>query len=456
MRIRLNTIFYFILAADLALYFILFDGTSPYLDGSSILYYIIFTSCILFTVIINGKRNNIFLELLIAIVIVAYHFRIPILFCPDVPTIMARISISSALINGKILELSYHYLALSLAIVILNPRIGRSNYYVDKRVAKKVLWFSSAIIFFDMAMSIVSGYGQLSSLMGPFSIVIAVFSRNTAMLFVMTYVVAAGRTLSRSHKYWAAALIVSFVVHGLYSGLKGSIALLIIYYMLATLLCYGPISINAKKVVRAAMLLPLIGLSFFTGDIMRYFQRGVIGGEGVVDRFRMIGSASSNILYTVSSRLGLFDYYVEASENSLYLPYISFKYYCTSIVDKLTPGFDVFGSVYASRMFAYARQGGFPKIMHSDQMTLFGEASVMFSSLSIIWFVGMIVFFAFLVRIRPSSDSFINIFYVAVVFHAYWEWLYGFGFDMFLCQATIYPIICVSCMLWYCRFGCHK
>ena len=456
MRIRLNTFFYFILAADLFLYLALFDEASKYLDGSSILYYIIFTLCILITIMVNGKRKNIFLEILIGIIILAYHFRIPILLCSDMSTTMTRISVPSGLINDKIIELCYHYVALALAVIILNPKINKLNYYIDKRIAKKILSFSSVIIFFDIAMSAVSGYAVGSSFMGHFSIIISVFSRNIAMLFLITYIVAAGKTLPRSHKYWAAVLILTYVIYGLYYGSKAPIVLLIFYFIIARLICYGPIIIDIKKLIRTTMLLPLIGVSFFVGNTMRFYQRGLIGVDSVIDRLRMIGNSLTGVLHAVSSRLGYFDYYVETSENSLYLPYISFKYYFTSIVDKLTPGFDVFGSVYASRMFRYVREGVFPEIMHSDQMTLFGEASVIFSSLSIIWFFVMIMFFGFLVKIRLSSNSFMNIFYLAIILHAYGWWLTGYGFDMFVCQDLVYPIICFCCILWFCRLSFHK
>lgn len=459
MRVRLNTIFYFILAADLVLYLVLFDGTSKYLDDSSITYYIIFSLCILITIIINGKRKNIFLEMLIGVIIIGYHFRIPILLYSDVSTTMSRISVSSGLINHKIIELCYHYLALSIAIIILNPKINKLSYYINKHTANKILLLASIVIFFDIAIYSVGGYAGMSSLMGHFSIIFSIFSRDVAMLVVITYIVAAGRTLLRIHKYWATVLIVTFVVYGYYLGSKAAIVLLILYFMIARLICYGPIIIkirNIRNLIISIILIFLVGVGFFVGDIMRYYQRGLIGVDSVINRFWMIENSLVSIFHSVSSRLGYFDYYIEYSENSLYLPYISFKYYFTSIVDKLTPGFDLFGNVYASRMFYYAREGAFPEIMHSDQVTIFGEASVIFSFGSIMMFFIMILFFAFLIRKRPSRDPFMNIFYLAIIFHAYCRWLNGFGFDMFLCQNIVYPIIFFFCMRWFCRFTFHK
>lgn len=454
MRVRLNTIFYFILAADLLLYFNLFNGANKYLDGSSIIYYIIFSLCILITVMVNGKRKNIFLEMLIGITIVCYHARIPILLFPDVPTTMNRISVSSDLINSKIMELCYHYLALSIAIIILNPKINKLSYYIDKLKANKILLLASVAIFFDIATTELSGYAERSSFMGHFRIIPSIFSRNVAMLVVITYIIAAGKTLVRSHKYWATVLIVTFVAYGYYYGSKAPIILLIFYFIIAKLICYGPIIVeirNIRNLIMIIILFPLICVGFFVGNIMRFYQRGLIGIDSVIDRFWMIKNSLIDILHFVSSRLGYFDYYVESSENSLYPPYISFKYYFTSIVDKLTPGFDVFGVPYASRMFWYAREGVFHETMHSDQVTLFGEASVIFSFFSIIMFFVMIMFFGFLVKRRPSSNSFMNIFYLAIIFHAYCRWLNGFGFDMFLCQHIVYKITFFFCMLWFCR-----
>jgi hypothetical protein len=250
------------------------------------------------------------------------------------------------------------------------------------------------------------------------------------------------------------------VVYRTYIGSKSAVPQIILFFIIARLVCYGPIILsfrNFRSLILRAGLFILICVNFFIANIMRFYQRGLLEGHNVADRFLMIKDSYVNILHGVSSRLGFFDYYVESSVNSLYLPYISFKYYAMSIIDKLSPGFDVFNVVYASRMFRYARSGAMPKEgMHSDQVTIFGEASVIFSFLSIVWFFIMIIGFIFLIRITPSRNPFMNIFYSATIFYVYWEWIYGFGFDMFFCSALIYGIIFFFCILWSCRFTFHK
>lgn len=455
---RLNTIFYFILVADLLLYLSLFKGANKYLDGSSIVYYIIFSLCILSTIIINGKRKNVFIELLIILILISYHSRIPMLLLLDMPTIMNRISISSDLVNSKIMELCYHYLALSIAIIVLNPKINKLSHYITKHRADKIMWFASIVILFDIVSGefLSDGYGGTSSFMGHFRIILSVFPSAIAVLIIITYIVAAGKTLARSHKYWAVSLISTYVIYRSYSGSKQPIAFLILAFIIAKMICYGPIIIKSKHLIMSILLIPLVGLNFFFANIMRFYQRGIIGTDSVINELSMIKSAFRDILYSVSYRMGYFDYYVESSENSLYPPYISFKYYFMSITDKLTPGFDVFGVVYASRMFRYARDGAMPATMHSDQVTLFGEASVIFRFFSIIMFFVMILFFSFLIKRRPEKDPFLNILYSAIIFRAYWGWLYGFGFDMFFCVDLVYNIVFFFCMAWFCRIRLHK
>jgi len=63
----------------------------------------------------------------------------------------------------------------------------------------------------------------------------------------------------------------------------------------------------------------------------------------------------------------------------------------------------------------------------------------------------MILFFKFLLKRRPEKDPFLNLLYAAIIFRAYWGWLYGFGFDMFICIDVIYNLIFFFCMAWFCR-----
>ncbi|HEG43572.1 MAG TPA: hypothetical protein ENH94_05940 [Phycisphaerales bacterium] len=356
--------------------------------------------------------------------------------------------------NSKILELCYHYLALSLAIIVLNPKMNELNHSITKQRATRIMLFTSIVILFDIASGVFlsDGYAGTSSFMGPFRIILSIFSPAIAILILITYIVAAGKTLSVTHKCWAASLISTYCIYRCYSGSKQPIAFLILAFIIAKLVCCGPIIMKTKHLVMSTLLIPLVGLNFFLGNIMRFYQRGYIETNNLIERISAIKTSFGNIFRAVSSRMGFFDYYVESSENSLYPPYISFKYYFKSITDKLSPGFDVFGVPYASRMFTYARNGSLPKTgMNSDQVTLFGETSVIFSFFSIIMFFLMILFFKFLLKRRPEKDPFLNLLYAAIIFRAYWGWLYGFGFDMFICIDVIYNLIFFFCMAWFCR-----
>ncbi len=447
MRVRFNTIFYFVLAAGLLLYLKLFNGASQYLDSNSIVYYAIFACCIFITIVINGKRKNIFLEMLIILILSCYYLRIPILLCSDAPTTLTRISVSPGLVNHKILELCYHYLALSFAIIIINPKINKFSFNPDRQKAKKILLFSSALILFG----IVSDIPQVALNLGHFIIISRVCEPTILTLILITFIIASGRFISKGYKYWAITLIIIYSAYLCYMGSKQSIVLVLLQIIIARLVCYGPIVINIRDLITTIILFPLILGNFLAGSIMRLYQRGVIEGGGVIDSFRIMGNSFINMFYSVSSRMGYFDYYVESSLNSHYLPYISFKYYFKSIVDKLTPGFDVFNVPFASRMFQYARTGVMNETMVSDQVTLFGEASVIFSFFSPVMFFIMIMFFNFLIKKRPSNNFFMNIFYLAIVFRIYFGWINGFGFDMFFITDLVCNILFFLCILIFWR-----
>lgn len=399
------------------------------------------------------------MEMLIAVILVFYHFRIPILLFPDIASTMSRIPISGDLINSKILELCYHYLALSIAIILLNPKIGKIKHHFDRRKANKLLLLASVIIFFDIfsAEFLSEGYGGRAAFMGTFRIIPSIFTPATTVFILVVFLVVAKKNLTLHYKHWAMALIVIYAVYACYSGKKAPVLYLILNFLIAKMICDGPIIVKIRNAVAAIILVPLAIVSYFIGNTMRSYQRGIIDADIIIEKISMIKGSLGDMITAVSFRMGFFDFYVESSETAIYLPYISYRYYFKSIVDKLTPGFDVFGEVFASRMFWYARQGSFPeKGMHSDQVTLFGEASVIFSFFSIIMFFVMIMFFGFLIKRRPAADPFLNIFYVAIIFLAYCRWLCGYGFDMFICVEFLYNIIFFFCMAWFCRFSLHS
>ncbi len=458
MRIRLNTIFYFILAADLFLYLILFDGANEYLNGNSIAYYMIFSLCILITIAINAKLKNIFLEMLIAVTLVFYHFRIPILLLPGVLTEMDNIPISGNLVNSKMLELCYHYLALSIAIIIFNPKTGKIQCHINKHKANKIMLFVTTIFLFHIiSLEFLSnGFGGRSTFMGVFNIIPSILNPYLAMLVLIVYIVSAGKNLCRSHKYWAIAIITIQTGYAYYSGKKAAILLLVLNFLIAKMIYHGPIKVNVKNAIAAIIVVPISIAGHFFGNLMRFYQRDLFGMDVVNNTVQMARNSFNNILHSFSHRIAYFDYYVEKSENDLYLPYISCEYYFKAIVDKMSPGFDVFGVLYSSKMLRYARLGNISGVSNSEQMTLFGEASVIFSFFSIIMFIVMILFFRILIERRPTDDPFVNIFYVAIIFNAYSNWLHGFGFDMFFCIDVAYSILFFFSMVCLCHFSLHK
>lgn len=455
MQIRLNTIFYFILAAGMILYLKLFDGTSQYLDGNSIIYYTAFSFCILATIVINGKIKNIFLEMLIILILSCYYLRIPMLACPGVPTTLIRISVSSDLISQKMLELCYHYLALSLAIIIIKPKIKGINLHLDKIKAGRLLFLSSIMLFLTIAQVELFGYSYRGSnaSLGHFVAIISIFNSGTAMLVVITYIVAAGRNISKGHKYWAFALIIINVGYYCYFGSKGPIIMVLLQIIVARLVCYGPIVLNIRDMIALAVLFPVVLVNFFVANVMRYYQRGQVGTSAVINAFLGAKEHISDTVFSLSCRTGFFDYYVESSLNSCYISYISFKYYFKSIMDKLTPGFSVFNVSFASKMFEYARSGNISLAMNSDQVTLFGETSVIFSYLSVIMFFVFMMFFKLLIKMRPSKDSFMNILYLVLVFSAYFYWINGFGFDTFFVLELVYKFVFFFGLLWLYRLN---
>ena len=119
-----------------------------------------------------------------------------------------------------------------------------------------------------------------------------------------------------------------------------------------------------------------------------------------------------------------------------------------AVIDKITPGFDIFHKSYMSRALYWAREGMTYEGTNSEQITLFAESYILFG------FFSILIYFFFLFSFRLALQYYRNMlsikfaFYSFFVLQVFYDWIIGFGLDMLIGQ-SIYLFLGIVLVNWF-------
>ena len=99
----------------------------------------------------------------------------------------------------------------------------------------------------------------------------------------------------------------------------------------------------------------------------------------------------------ISSRLSYIDFSVnKISSSIIYVDFININYYFKAIVDKLTPGFDLYNLPFVTRSVYWISKDSVPSgksIMNSELIPIYAELDILFGTYSIIFTISFFYFF---------------------------------------------------------------
>jgi hypothetical protein len=463
--------FFFVLFLNII--FLAADKTFSYMYNLEF-EFLVFSGLILITIVINHVFKSIFLEILIAYTIIFFLVRMVFLVNGDASNQFQIRGLTYENVEDSMHLLSFIYSSLVLAIIIVNPRIDRTNLIQSKE--SKLLHFVFTFVFlvlcihFYLALNRGLGFSPEDKL-GSASIIMTILNEdNLLFLFFVTLMITPYSILK---KYWfyLVAIVPTYVLLSLYNGNKSGIFVLAIYFLLTMWAMKGVIFLSMKNIFQMGFLTVFAGFIFMVGTLTRMAKFNVvIGGTGTVNRYGYtdalkdiptllgFGQGSGAIkpgtldgaIQFVSYRIGYFDSFVDFVSTKAYGQYVSIGHYFKAIVDKLTPGYDVFNTPFASRMFTYARSGtdlgsiytsSNKNIMNSDQITGFAENYILFGYGALIPFILIMLIFGYLVKWFQHFSPIARGLFLTLMVHAYWKWIEGFGYDMLLVNEVTYRLI---------------
>jgi len=210
--------------------------------------------------------------------------------------------------------------------------------------------------------------------------------------------------------------------------------------LFALLACAGNFRIKITHVVSVSLLVILTSLlgSYVKAHTDASFF-GVIFEVGSFD-----AEVLWDLLLRIFARAAFLDFSIEILFNPEYGSYINFTYMFKSLIDSLTPGFDIFNvppiansllSIYNKDFTGVIDRLYADSNYHTDQIGFVAEAYHLFGfGFSLIWFfiIGLVFKLLHQVVFSLVHQLFYKFLCLAILLNIFWSFLQTFGLDTVL------------------------
>lgn len=447
MKISLNSIL-IVLTLFIFGYYILEDKSNSYLSGCEFqIYFLILVT--LGSLFINIALKNIFLEVIHLMFVVFYLGRIPFILDSGVISDVISHEVDASDIGWGLYVLLYQYTALVVCTVIINPKVKRNKFKViSKETFSRLIKLSFVILICNLYYIFFISQFAVVTLGSFFAILNQLFPTNMALLIIIMLFLLGDRPMIRKYRLYMTVVVISVIGSILYSGSKSGVLQVLLMFFLVSLIVRGPFIFRLRSIL---YLFPIGFLSialFFLGNSIRFYRRGMMEFGDIFDQVINYGhNSASFFVHSFSYRVGFLDFFLEKLSLEIYRPVVTFNYYYMSVIDKITPGFDVFNKPYMSRALFWAREGMTYEGTNSEQITLFAESFILFG------FFSILIYFLFLLSFRLALQYFKNMLsikyalYSFFVLQVFYDWIIGFGLDMLIGQ-SIYLFLGIVVVSW--------
>ena len=454
MKIRLNSIL-IILVLVVLVFFFLADKDDTYLISSEPQIYLLLIVT-LASLLVNAQFKNEFLDVINIVFVGFYLCRIPFLFAAGMGSDVTQRGVDVSEIPWMIIILTFQYLLLVVCTMIINPKIPRPlnniNHQHSEFIFKRLITWSFIIIFSNTILTTFWFDLHIETLSNVPAILKTIFTIPSALSLIIISSILIGKNIFLKYKYHIATCIILSGSVIVFQGGKGFMLELILFVFLATLVVHGSLVFRLRDLlILAGLGLVAVGL-YSAGILLRVFQVGENKDLPSLIQNFIEKNNFLDLLNAISYRIGYFDFFIEKISNPVYVPFVSFTYYFKALIDKVTPGFDVFGVPFMSRALFGAYHGDSP-INNSEFITVFGEVYLLVGFFSFCFYVPLLLIIKYVLsKFRTPSREANVIFYMFVIYMFYW-WLTGMGLDMlvaFIIYNGIFTLFTIGLIgMWY-------
>jgi len=250
------------------------------------------------------------------------------------------------------------------------------------------------------------------------------------------------KTISRQIYGIISILLIGYLVFTMFYGARGAML------TIGMAITYACLAVKQKVLIKKGYLL-LIMITIIPASIFAFhfasYARSITDPSAKknmsefihnVSEYKFEASDYSELMQPVFNRTGFLDYAMELIANrEAYSDVINVAYYYMSIIDRLTPGFDVFGTPKASNCMRNVYKGyeitETYTSYQSDQFTLYGELYVLCGGYySLLMFFIISWLFKRIYMHIVARDDFNTYFSKAILLYVYdYYFLNSFGMD---------------------------
>ena len=464
-RISINLLYYI---ASVSLIFFVLSKSDLSIYEFSKYELIIFILIFMVSVYFESKRENIFLKILILHCFIFYILIIPysiIQFIDENGMIFKRI-INLQQLPKSILILCYQYLVLFFSIYLINPTI---NFSLKKIKINEINFLLNLLIFLSIANITFNTFGRIdyNSYLKFFAVFFNIFNSGrivftfTALIFLV-YVskVKIYNLLPKSILFYTIYLIDTSM-----SGSRSSIIFILLILLLCCLYYLKLKNLSILNLITIFFLSIISVIGFFVSTLLRnisYKHNFDVRYEFIVEDYTSLMGSIKNInpLAAILNRISYFDFYLEKLINyKYYEDYINLSYYYKPLLDRITPGFELYNVPLASKILQdsfykqYFRENYLGNnynstVTNSEQITIFAESHILFGFYSIFYY--FVIFYMLKIVLnffkKINNQIFLQILNMTILL-LFFDWITGFGMDITI-MLSLYHFVFLMIILF--------
>ena len=424
---------------------------------------ILFVLVFILSIYLESMRENIFLKILIVHCFIFYIIAIPYSIFNSDDNILYKRNINSSQLPDSILILCYQYFVLFFSIYLINPTI---NFSLKKTKLNEINFLLNLLIFLSIANLTFNTFGKIdyNSYLKFFAIFFNIFN-SSRIVFTFTVLIFLVYVSKNKIYNLPPKTILFYAIYLIDTSIAGSRSSIFFLVLILILCCVYYLNFKNLKISNLLVIFMLGFIStigFYISTIIRgYKYLHAYGTDiSIMKEYNNFYDFLKNwllhnqfeIILALMDRISYFDFYLEKLINfKYYEQFINLSYYYKPLLDRITPGFDLYNVPLASKIiqesfykqfFKENNLGIFkPTITNSEQITIFAESHILFGFYSIFYY--LIIFYLLKILLnfltKINNYVFLQVLNMTILL-LFFDWVTGFGMD-FAIMLTLYHLI---------------
>lgn len=435
------------------LFLLLGNANGKFIEYSILqLYILIFIISIL--ILSNRILKNRLLDLLNINIVVFFISRIPFIYSESLLSDILLRHIDFIGINNALKILIFQILIFSTILIASTP-IARTinNVFLGNKDlinASSILIFTGCIIFLNYCNLFAYYFitGQIDS--SAIKIFFTIFNVSVAMILLISIMIISNIFNNKTIIIIHIQLFLCVMFITLNGSKSGVFQVFEILLVLIILVHGSNYFISMRKFLVLFIYFIFGSLTFYFGnwinhlrvelDDARLNQANPTLLNPAIPTAPTIKAPSFDLFDSISYRVGYLDFFIDKVSQPVYLPAFNFTNYIKSLIDGLTPGFNVWGDIPLVSRAVFNSYFGPSVGPNSEAITIFAEAYLLLGDFSPLIYLGvMVVIFSFwrlcIIFSHNNYERLICTLFVGFSFELY---LMGFGIDYWFMSNVVY------------------